>query len=404
MTFRFASGVLLTALTVWGRLLAAELGDPAPPIQISEWVKGQPVNLADGKGKKVYVVEFWATWCPPCRASIPHLTELQKKFKDKDVVFVGVTTEKPDVVRKFVDQMGNKMDYVVAIDKDDGTSDGYMKAFGANGIPHAFVVDKEGKFAWQGHPMAELEQTLQEVIDGKYNIEKSKKRDRAQKLLQDYYRMVAQEQTGAKLDELAKELETLGKEGALPEGKPFDPEAVKKQLRFQTLVNKYRQALMADADEAKLDELAKQVADVAPPQVKMEDFRTEMQLQALYVRYMEKVAKSADGAGSEAIGEKLLTLAGKKGEILNEIAWTILTDKRIKHRDTAFALKVAKAACEATDNKAPQILDTYARALFDSGKVAEAVAQQKKAIGLAADADREQMTATLKEYEAKLGK
>jgi len=404
MTFRIASGVLLTALTVWGRLLAAELGDPAPPIQISEWVKGQPVNLADGKGKKIYVVEFWATWCPPCRASIPHLTELQKKFKDKDVVFVGVTTEKPDVVRKFVDQMGDKMDYVVAIDKDDGTSDGYMKAFGANGIPHAFVVDKDGKFAWQGHPMAELEQTLQEVIDGKYNIEKSKKRDRSQKLLQDYYRMVAQEQTGPKLDELAKELDTLGKEGALPDGKPFDPEAIKKQLRFQTLVNKYRQAVMADAEPAKLDELAKQVAEVAPPQVKIEDFRNDIQLQALYMKYMEKVSKSADGAGSEAIGEKLLALAAKKGEILNEIAWSILTDKRIKHRDTAFALKVAKAACEATDNKAPQILDTYARALFDSGKVAEAVAQQKKAIGLAADADREQMTATLKEYEAKLAK
>ncbi len=116
------SAVALSALglfTVATFAMAAELGDPAPPLQISEWVKGGPVKLADGKGKTIYVIEFWATWCPPCRASIPHLTELQKKFKDKGVVFVGISNEKLATVKKFVKQMGDKMDYVVAIDQDD---------------------------------------------------------------------------------------------------------------------------------------------------------------------------------------------------------------------------------------------------------------------------------------------
>src|SRR5215510_7930870 len=102
---------------------AAQLGDPAPALQISDWVKGDPLDLAEAKGKQVVVVEFWATWCGPCRVSIPHLTELQKKFKD--VAFVGVSNEDPDTVKKFVTKMGDQMDYAVAVDKEDKTSDGY---------------------------------------------------------------------------------------------------------------------------------------------------------------------------------------------------------------------------------------------------------------------------------------
>src|ERR1041385_6120947 len=80
---------LLTAAFTLNTHAAGALGDPAAPLVISEWVKGKPVDLAAAKGKEVVVVEFWATWCGPCRTSIPHLTEMQKKFKD--VRFVGVS-------------------------------------------------------------------------------------------------------------------------------------------------------------------------------------------------------------------------------------------------------------------------------------------------------------------------
>ena len=65
---RLWAGFLLLVLAVpaW----AIKLGDPAPPIQIAQWIKGEPVDLAAGKGKNVYVLEFWATWCQPCRESI----------------------------------------------------------------------------------------------------------------------------------------------------------------------------------------------------------------------------------------------------------------------------------------------------------------------------------------------
>src|SRR5262245_10516457 len=87
------------------------IGSKAPPFEVNKFVKGEPVKQFD-KGK-IYVVEFWATWCGPCRESIPHLTELQKKYQD--VVFIGVSVweESQAKVEPFVKKMGEKMDYRV---------------------------------------------------------------------------------------------------------------------------------------------------------------------------------------------------------------------------------------------------------------------------------------------------
>jgi thiol-disulfide isomerase/thioredoxin len=86
-------------------LIAAELGDPAAELNIARWVKGEPVHVAASGDHNVYVVEFWATWCPPCRASIPHLTELQKPFRDQKVIMVGISDEKEETVASFVKNM-----------------------------------------------------------------------------------------------------------------------------------------------------------------------------------------------------------------------------------------------------------------------------------------------------------
>ena len=154
---------------------AGEIGDDAGPIAIAEWVKGEPIDFAAGKGRKIYVVEFWATWCGPCRVSIPHLSELQEKYKDKDVIVLGVTSEAAGVVRPFVEKLGDKMKYSVAIDRDEKTSAAYMGTFGIRGIPHAFIVDKSGRIAWHGHPMMELDEALAKVVDGKLELGKSKR-------------------------------------------------------------------------------------------------------------------------------------------------------------------------------------------------------------------------------------
>ena len=168
-------------------LHAAKIGDPAAPLVIKDWAKGDKVDVRDGK--HVYVVEFWATWCGPCRVSIPHLTEVQKKFKDKGVVIVGISDEPLAKVEPFVKEQGEKMEYVVACDDARKTSEGYMKAYGQNGIPTAFIVGKEGKVLWFGHPMADLESTLTEVVDGKYDLATAMKRDEMRAALDEYQKL-----------------------------------------------------------------------------------------------------------------------------------------------------------------------------------------------------------------------
>src|SRR6516225_10230386 len=86
---RIAVAALVLALGVVcaARAEGLKVGDPAPKLEVKEFLKGEPVASLE-KGK-IYVIEFWATWCGPCRTSIPHVTELQKKHKD--VVFIGVS-------------------------------------------------------------------------------------------------------------------------------------------------------------------------------------------------------------------------------------------------------------------------------------------------------------------------
>ena len=130
-----------------------DIGDPAPPLKIAEWVKGAPIDLSSKAArKKVHVVEFWAVWCPPCKMSVPLLTGMQKKYP-KDLVIVGVTepdmgANSPASIRRFVKQQGSQMEYTVAIDTG-ATARAYMAAAGAIGIPHAFVVARDGRIAWQ---------------------------------------------------------------------------------------------------------------------------------------------------------------------------------------------------------------------------------------------------------------
>jgi thiol-disulfide isomerase/thioredoxin len=143
-----------------------KLGDTAYPLTGLTWVKGSPVTIAPGK---VYVVEFWATWCPPCRKSIPHLTELAKKYADR-VVFVGVSNEDVATVKPFVTDKGDEMAYNVAVDTAGKVVNGYMTAFDQDGIPTAFVVSADGKVVWLGHPMGDLDQVLDQVLAGTYTI------------------------------------------------------------------------------------------------------------------------------------------------------------------------------------------------------------------------------------------
>jgi len=157
---------LLTSLISVCLAKPLELGDMAPEIKIKEWLKGSTQSIKAGKGKTIFVVEFWATWCGPCKASIPHLSDIYNKKKDENVEIIGISNEPLETVTEFVKEAG--FTYNVGIDDDSYTTKLYMD--GVSGIPHAFIIGKKGTILWAGHPMNGLDQALDAIIKGKYNI------------------------------------------------------------------------------------------------------------------------------------------------------------------------------------------------------------------------------------------
>ena len=152
--------------------LALSIGSKAPIPEISDFVRGEkPTFFEPGK---VYVIEFWATWCPPCRQSMPHLTKLAEDMKSKGVVIVGVSDEKVETVRTFLekDEWKQKARYTLATDPDRSTYKAYMEASGQGGIPTAFIV-KEGVVQWIGHPM-EMDAPLAKIVDGTWDPKTAK--------------------------------------------------------------------------------------------------------------------------------------------------------------------------------------------------------------------------------------
>jgi thiol-disulfide isomerase/thioredoxin len=153
------------------------LGDPAPPLRVGDWIKGASVKRFE-KGQ-VYVLEFWATWCKPCIAAMPHLSDLARNYKNK-VTFIGMDIyegklKSPKSIRQvkaFVDSMGQRMDYLVATEDSKYTVADWMKASGEQGIPTTFIVNGEGKLAWIGHPM-ELDEVLGKVVNNTWDVNRA---------------------------------------------------------------------------------------------------------------------------------------------------------------------------------------------------------------------------------------
>lgn len=149
-------------------------GNAAPAIKVASWAQGDAVKSFEGD--KVYIVEFWATWCGPCVASIPHVDALQKKHAGKGLVVIGQNLgEDAGAVSAFVRKMSGKMSYRVAV--DDKSEGGWMakhwlEAAGENGIPCAFIVNKSGRIAYIGHP-AEIKDELLEKLLAEPSTKKS---------------------------------------------------------------------------------------------------------------------------------------------------------------------------------------------------------------------------------------
>jgi len=348
-TLALAASLCLTASSA-----TLSAGDPAPKLQTGKFMQGDAVTeFAPGKA---YIVEFWATWCAPCRASIPHLNETYRKFKDKGLIVIGQDCWEQDesLVAPFIKTMGEKMTYRVALDDKNGSSKGkmadtWMEAAGQNGIPTAFLIDKTGHVAWIGHPMTLKEKTIEEVLDGKFDI-----------------KVAAAEQAKEKA------------------------EAEKQNELIKPIAQKLQTAMKAkdwDAALSDLDDLIKVVpADVAD-RVSLTRFKV-LTSKKDYPAAFKLIRQLGDSHKDEA-------------DMQNELAWMIVSDKTIEHPDLDLAQTMAQRAIDGAKETAvkSQALDTMARVKFMQGNKEEAITLQQKAVALADDSFKDKLQKTLDGYK-----
>ncbi len=349
-------GLLLAPPAFAGEDGELGIGDPAPSIDVAHWIKGVDMDargnfepLTDFEPGHVYVLEFWATWCGPCRHGMPHLSELQETFRDRGVTIVGISDESLPKVISFLwteDADGrlqnDRTHYTLATDPDRSVYEDYMKAAGQNGIPTAFVVGKDGKVEWIGHPML-LEDVLEAVVGDTWDREPFKEEFARQRRL-----AKAMEDARSKISAAAMSGDWGAVVGVIDELLAIDPENDDLQMqKLHLLLTK-----LDDADRA--------------------------------YAYAKQVASAHDDDAG----------------VLNGIAWTIVDDEEVKHRDLDFALQTALRASELEENEDGAILDTVARVYYEKGDLAKAIEWEAKAVEKATGTDlKAQVEEVLAKYE-----
>lgn len=296
---------------------AEVLGKPAPPLQVSKWIKGDPAILAECRGKCVFVVEFWGTTCPHSRACVPHLTKMQRKYQGQDVVLIGISTEPAEKVGTFVNEMGEQMEYLVGVDAMSATASSYFRGILDKKqikTPYAFVVAKDGNLVWHGHPMSGLDKTIAAVVAGTHDIEAARKLEQA-RLGRDLY--IQSVKSPGKVKATAK-----------------DPATGEQRLVV------------------------------------------------------------------EQLGESIITDGRDDFLLMNDFAWKIATEPGLIKRDLELAMRAAQIAYDATEGKNVEVLDTYARVLYERGQKEEAIKYQREALKLATtDEARQMLQRALTRYE-----
>ena len=349
-TISVAVGLIVSVCAAQAELM---VGDKGPGLQTGKWIQGEPVRAFDSN--HVYVVEFWATWCGPCIASIPHLNELCQKFKDRGVIVIGQDVwDSDDAVAPFVKKMGTNMTYRVALDDKSHDPDGFMNSnwwkrkVNHHGIPTAFIINQDGLIAWIGHPMGLKEQVLEDIVSGHYDLAKA----------------TAEYRKGWEENNQFQELQ-VKLFSALNNKKWDDAEAV-----LNKLTERYPEAKGFAALRLKI---------------------------LLGQKKFDQAYEFADSFSAANLTNEVWQ---------NEMAWDIATSEAPDARCLGLAERIAERGLQLTNGKNAAVLDTLARVQFLLDKKEAAIATETAAVNLESNPNaKASLEKTLASYrEGKLPK
>lgn len=386
------------------------IGSKAPPLDIEHWI-------SNGNGKfkpvtkftpgRVYVVEFWATWCVPCVASMPHLAALQAKYLNKGVQIISISDEDAETVQSFLktpvrssrpesdgkdgekDAKAEKTEkapkqtyaeltsaYCLTTDPDASVSIDYMEAAAQDGIPTSFIVGKTGQVEWIGHPM-NLDEPLEQIVADKW--------DRAAFLVK-FKKEQDHDSLMAKLGARMRKGDTKGALAIIADAKKSangDAATITmlEKLEFQVQVT----PIFARIEEGDLKEGMAELDAVirtATPEQKSE-------------LNMIKFKLLVESEEFEAAAKALLVVADDRNidaDSINQLTWQIYEAAK---DDAQFPMVLIDAAAKATEKaltaspKSGMILDTLAHLVHYQGKLDRAIELQTQAIENSDDSSEE---------------
>ena len=348
------------------------IGSDAPPLDVEHWVQngnGKFKPVTKFQAGKVYVVEFWATWCGPCVQSMPHLAALQTEYADKGVQLISISDEDLETVEKFLERevRGAKKEdpdakpqtyrdvtsaYCLTTDPDQSSNHDYMEAAQQNGIPTAFIVGKDSKIEWIGHPM-EMDEPIKAIVADSWDREafmkEMKEKQESEKAMQELFKLVQQQ----KFDEAVTAIETLL-------GKREDLQL--KMMKLQVLLMGKKN----DAATAFVQTLYKDLAD-KPEIINMITWNLyEMSAQGRLKS--EEIIDGAIKAAEQAIAK---TEKGEKATIMDTLAHLLTLkgdDKKAMQIEEA-ALKIANDSDKAFMKQFLDELKAKEEANVDDAKV-----------------------------------
>jgi rhodanese-related sulfurtransferase/peroxiredoxin len=170
-------------LVGWALALGwAAVGQPKPAVGEKAvnftlpTLEGKKLTLDKLKGRSGAVLVFFATWCPPCMAEVPHIKQFAEKFKNSDVVVFGVTDQTADIARRFAET--KEINYRILMDSDTKVAQSYNVNF----IPHVVGIDSEGIVRYRGSALPDEDEAFVKELTAplatQKQLEKSKSPDK----------------------------------------------------------------------------------------------------------------------------------------------------------------------------------------------------------------------------------